>query len=307
MTFQEYAKSVIGNTLVQVIIDTFGYYSEIVIMNAYDALRLMRELDPTNRFYVLDGGLSLIIDRLEAAIRKMGGEILFGKEAVGIRKLIPPVSALGGRRKTRKIGNRSVGFQIQCLDGSAYWAKKCVCALPKQVIQRLKGGLFDTVLPDLAKIQCGTLCRIYSQFDKGPDGKVWFHHLGKLTVDNDLRMIIPIDVEKGIVMISYSDNKWADKWNDLHKTEGIGAVNRRLRDLVSEVVGVRIPLPKHTHVFYWPCGVGYWSKGADSMAIERRIVEPCKGMFVCGEHYSSGHQQWMEGALQTSQHVCSRL
>ena len=79
MTFQEYAKSVIGNTLVQVIIDTFGYYSEIVIMNAYDALRLMRELDPTNRFYVLDGGLSLIIDRLEAAIRKMGGEILFGK------------------------------------------------------------------------------------------------------------------------------------------------------------------------------------------------------------------------------------
>lgn len=307
MTFQEYATVVIGDALVQVIIDTFGYYSEIVIMNAYDALRLMRELDPKNRYYALNGGLTLIIDRLEAAIRKMGGEILFGQEVVGIRKLGLPVSALGGVRKTRKVGNSSTGFQIQCLNGSSYWAKKCVCALPKQVIQTLKGGLFNKVLPDLAKIQCGTLCRIYAQFDKGPDGKVWFHDLGKLTVDNDVRMIIPIDAEKGIVMISYSDNKWADKWNDLEKQEGIAAVNRRLRELVSEVVGFRIPLPKHTHVFYWPCGVGYWSKGADSGAIERRIMEPCKGLFVCGEHYSSGHQQWMEGALQTSKHVCSRL
>jgi monoamine oxidase len=312
MTFREYAEDVIGESLVQVIIDTFGYYSEIVIMNAYDSLQLMRELDPTNRFYGMKGGLSQIIDGLVSEIRNMGGTIVLGQHVVGIRKLQPPVSVIkrsGGTRKTRKLGYLGgySGFQIQCKDGAVYWAKKCVCALPKQSVERLEGGLFDNVLPSLAKIECGTLCRIYSQFDKGPDGKVWFQDLGKLTVDNDLRMIIPIDMERGIVMISYSDNQWADKWHNLYKNEGIGEVNRRLRDLVSEVVGVWIPLPKHTHVFYWPCGVGYWSKGADSAAIERRLVEPCPGLFVCGEHYSSGHQQWMEGALRTSKHVISRL
>lgn len=311
MTFREYAEGVIGEKLVQVIIDTFGYYSEIVIMNAYDSLQLMRELDSANRFYGLRGGLTLIIDRLASEIRTMGGEIRIGQNVIGIQKLDAPVAAAkrrGGARTTRKVGYRgSQGFQIQCADGSAYWAKKCVCALPKQSVERLAGGLFTSVLPDLSRIQCGTLCRIYAQFDKGPDGKVWFHDLGKLTVDNDLRMIIPIDAERGIVMISYSDNQWADKWNHMYKSEGIGAVNRRLRDLVSQVVGVRIPLPKHTHVFYWPCGVGYWSKGADSEAIEQRVVEPRKGLFICGEHYSSGHQQWMEGALRTSRRVLSRL
>ena len=312
MTFLEYAEEVIGDTLVRVIIDTFGYYSEIVIMNAYDSLQLMRELDPSNRFYGMKGGLSKIIDGLVSEIRNMSGTIILEQHVVDIRKLGLPVVGLkrsGGARKTRKLGcpGSPSGFQIRCKDGAVYWAKKCVCALPKQAIQRLEGGMFDKVLPSLAKIECGTLCRIYAQFDKGPDGKVWFQDLGKLTVDNDLRMIIPIDMERGIVMISYSDNQWADKWNDLYKKEGIGAVNRRLRDLVSEVVGVQIPLPKHTHVFYWPCGVGYWSKGADSLAIERLVVEPCPGLFVCGEHYSSGHQQWMEGALRTSKHVISRL
>jgi len=312
MTFLEYAKEVIGDVLVQVIIDTFGYYSEIVIMNAYDSLRLMRELDPKNRFYGLRGGLSQIIDRLAMEIRNMNGTIVLGQHVVSIQKLETPVAVVkrsaGARRKTRKLGIRgSVGFQIQCKDGAVYWAKKCVCALPKQSVERLEGGLFDKVLPSLAKIECGTLCRIYSQFDKGPNGKVWFHDLGKLTVDNDLRMIIPIDVERGIVMISYSDNRWADEWNRLYKSDGVAAVNRRLRELVSEVVGVRIPLPKHTHVFYWPCGVGYWNKGADSEKIERLVAEPCPGLFLCGEHYSSGHQQWMEGALRTSKHVLSRL
>jgi hypothetical protein len=276
-------------------------------MNAYDSLQLMRELDPTNQFYGLRGGLSQIIERLAEEIRNRGGHISMGKQCVRIQRLAAPAHVtFAGRRKTRKLSTH-LSFKIDCADGSVYWASKCVCALPKQAVERLEGGLFREVLPDLKKIKCGTLCRIYSQFDKGSDGKVWFHHLGKLTVDNDLRMVIPIDVERGVIMISYSDNQWADKWNQLYKSEGIGAVNRRLRDLVSDVVGFRIPPPKHTHVFYWPCGVGYWGKGADSRAIEKRVAEPCRGLYVCGEHYSSGHQQWMEGALRTSKHILSSI
>jgi monoamine oxidase len=186
-----------------------------------------------------------------------------------------------------------------------YWTKKCVCAVPKQVIEKMgdRDNLFSEIRPDLSRIECGSLCRIYCQFDKGSDGKVWFHNLGKLTVDNEIRMIIPIDVERGIIMISYTDNKWADEWNRIYKTEGIRVLNRTLRDKVSSVVGYTIPPLKHTQVFYWKCGVGYWGKDADSREIEDRVVEIKKGLFMCGEHYSSDYQQWMEGALRTSSRV----
>ena len=106
-------------------------------------------------------------------------------------------------RKTRKILTREAfrdffRFQISCESGNTYSSKKCVCALPKQVMERMTsqiasrmpgGPLFSGIRRDLDRIECGSLCRIYCTFDRGADGKVWFHDLGKITTDNDLRMV----------------------------------------------------------------------------------------------------------------------
>ena len=52
------------------------------------------------------------------------------------------------------------------------------------------------------------LCRIYSQFSNDPEtGEPWFKNLHKFTTNNYLRMVIPMNKDKGTVMISYSDNK----------------------------------------------------------------------------------------------------
>jgi monoamine oxidase len=222
----------------------------------------------------------------------------------------------GAKGLTRKLRVGKTGFKIQCMNGDTYYAKHCVCALPKQAILKMHCALFRKAIPYLQHIKCGSLCRIYCKFTKyadkdkensenGSDTKVWFHDLGKITTDNDLRMIIPIDIEKGIVMISYSDNRWADEWNRLHLSEGIHAVNQKLHELVKSLMGPSqsIPIPTNTHVFYWKCGVGYWGKGVDSRVAENRIRQPTAGLYVCGEHYSSHSQQWMEGALDTATQV----
>ena len=293
MSFIDYANKVLRNPeQIQFIKDTFGYYSELVIMNAHDAIVLMERLSPLNKFYSLNGGLSQVIDKMVASIKKCSGyKIMLHKE---VRKIVHLVGEMGG-----------TGFEIH-VDGRNTWygAKQCVCALPKQVLEKIR--IFTPVRSMLKKIECGSLCRIYSQFDKD---EIWFKKLCKFTTNNELRMVIPMDTQKGIIMISYSDNKFADYWERLYSKQGIREVNRRLQSKIKESLGINIPLPKHTKVFYWGCGVGYWGVGADSAAISKQIIQPMNNMklFVCGEHYSETNQQWMEGALETGVKVLERL
>jgi hypothetical protein len=61
---------------------------------------------------------------------------------------------------------------------------------------------------------------------------------------------------------------------------------------------------KNINMFYWPNGVGYWGVGADSQKLEKEILHPFAiPFYVCGENFSASHQQWMEGALETSDKV----
>jgi monoamine oxidase len=296
ISFIGYATKIIGKDRAQHIVDSFGYYSELVMMNAYDAIRLMKILDTnakSNAFYGLVGGLSQIIDGLKKSIvSSPNAEIRTKTEVVQIVE-----------KEERK-------YECILADGSSIRARQCVFALPKPALEKLE--LFRPLKPELLQVSCGTLCRIYSQFNK--TDREWLKGLKKTTTNNDLRMIIPIDYQKGVVMISYTDNKYADKWNEIHqrdKTERTKnqLVDSRVATLIHDTLGIRIAKPAKTVVFYWDCGVGYWTIGANSHQVAKRMVCPFPGkrLFVCGEHFSENHQQWMEGALETSEHVLRNL
>lgn len=68
-------------------------------------------------------------------------------------------------------------------------------------------------------------------------------------------------------------------------------------------------MPKHTEIFYWDCGVGYWGVGADSHEVAEKMIQPYKkvNLFICGENYSENGQQWIEGALETGDKVLRRI
>jgi hypothetical protein len=138
---------------------------------------------------------------------------------------------------------------------------------------------------------------------------VWFKGLTKFSTNNYLRMVIPISEKTGVIMISYTDNIFADFWNRLYKDKGIVAVNKELIRLMKLSTGIDIPMPLETHVFYWKCGVGYWGVGADSLKITEELIQPFsdKPLFICGEHYSNYGQQWMEGALETGARVLDKV
>lgn len=293
ISFLHFAKEVLTQEEIDFIAGSFGYYSELVIMNAADAIYLMEQhLTPMNQFYVLNGGLSQIIENLENKLVKQKHIKILTNRAV------------------KNIHFSKNEFTIQCenLD-TTYIGETCICAVPNTVLQKFK--IFHPVKHLLNKIDCQPLCRIYSQFPKGDDGEgeVWFKGLPKLTTNNDLRMVIPIDEKEGILMSSYTDNKFARKWNQLYEKEGEPGVNRRLVSLLKESTGRDIPLPVKSHVFYWECGVGYWGIGANSAIVSESLIHPMKEMklFICGEPYSEKNQQWIEGALETSQKLIDIL
>ena len=288
-TLEQFAHQVLEPQQVQYIKRSFGYYSELVIMNAYDAIKLLNSLSPSNAFYSLEGGLDQIIHKMIERIEQN------------------PNIVLRKRCEATRIVDLGAGFSVT-INGKVETCVRCICALPKRALFKL--AIFKPIRPLLDAVTCGTLCRIYSHFDKpdpkgkdqkGPDpkSKVWFHDVDKFTTDNDLRMVIPYNSKEGTIMISYSDNIFADRWLKTYERGGIRAVNDKLRLCIEDSMGAAVPRPKHTKVFYWDCGVGYWAVGADSRAVAEAIRQPFPGknLFICGENYSEDGQQWMEGAL----------
>ena len=300
-SFISFAKSVLTPDEVDFLLGSFGYYSELVLMNAHDCLRLMMELDPSNGFYSLKGGLSQVIEGLEKRIRKLGGEIVLRREVLGIKRI------LDGQEEyiVSGVGSRGGDF--------SYHSKRVVCAVTK--VDLMRWALFRPLSGVLSGLVSAPLCRVYARYSVGREG-VWFKGLCKLTVNNELRMVIPISEREGVIMITYTDNRFADYWKGVWQRGGEAGLNRRIRVLIRDATGMDIPDAEEIRLFYWPRGVGYWGVGIDSAEVSQKMIQPLynpslgdghKGLFVCGENFSEHYQQWMEGALETGARVVERI
>ena len=309
VSFVEYAKGILTKNEIQQIQDGFGYYSELVIMNTYDAIHLMENLNPDNDFYILNGGLTQINERMIDFVIKTQKENPFkiNQKVMNIRQLFS--------QKDNEKENKQEKYEIQT-QNKKYTTETIICALPKNVLEKI--SFFKPIYPCLSKIKCSPLCRIYSRFSTTTlENKIWFQNLPKLTTNNHLRIVIPINKEKGIIMISYTDNKFADYWNEIYLKDGTKILNQKIKKEIEQSTGIIIPRePLQTNVYYWKCGVGYWGIGANSTEISQKMIQPfinetkineMKHIFCCGEHYSEKNQQWIEGALETSKKVLEKL
>ena len=294
LSFVEYARSVVGDDSADLILRSFGYYSELCLMNAYDCIRLIRSL--SNSFCVLKGGLGQLIDGLGDGVRRLGGRIL-------VSRMVESIDFVGGLFEVLVV--RSGDSR-----NTVYSGRKCVCALPRPALEKI--AIFRPIRGLLKSVVCSPLCRIYCRYPTDLAAAVkgsWFAGLPKITTDNPLRMVIPVDEGSGVLMASYTDNRFARAWKRLLDRSGIHGVEAELGRLLSRTTGRDVPKPLETRVFYWDCGVGYWGVGVDSRAVAAQMLQPFPGLdlFVCGEHFSWGHQQWIEGALETSRAVVDRL
>ena len=74
---------------------------------------------------------------------------------------------------------------------------------------------------------------------------------GKITVINPLKYIIPINKDKGIIMISYTDGYWAKKWNKIEEYKLCDIIHLQLRKIFNNMVNKPLKIIPH-----------YWVQGA---------------------------------------------
>lgn len=280
-TFIEYAKNVLNENEIKFILDSFGYYQQLIKMNAYNAIKLFSYgMNPSLQFYSLKCGLDKIIEKLYEKI-KNNCTLLLNSDVIKI--------------------NYDNHFDV-ILKDKTYKSKICILAIPKPNL--LKFDILKNYRNSLKSIGTKSLCRIYSIFKKND---IWFKDIEKTTTNSNTRYIIPIDKENGLIMISYSDSKFANNWLKL-KNESEKLFIKELKNNIYKTFNKRIENPIYTQMCYWKVGTAFWLKNKDSKILSKNILNLDKKMplYICGENYSET-QGWMEGALESSFNVINLL
>jgi len=280
-TFIEYAKKILNESEIKFLLDSFGYYKELVSFNAYDAINLFKiGINQYLEFYGLNCGFHSIIKNIKNKIKNYNNtKILLNHDVNNI-----------------KYNNKLFIFYT---NDKIYKSKKCILAIPKPNL--LKLNILNSIKKELNSILCVPLCRIYAIFKKKD---IWFKYINKTTTNNNSRYIIPLDKTNGSIMISYTDSSYANYWNNINDESTL--IN--LKNNIFKTYNIRINDPIFLKKFYWKCGEGMWKKNKDSTLLSKKILQPFSEipLYICGENYSES-QGWIEGALQTSVHVIKLL
>jgi hypothetical protein len=272
-TFKDYAikKKIITKEDFDFVTDSFGYYSELIEMNAYDAMHLFKEgITNKLKFHGLSCGLDKIIERIYEKIKnKLNLKIVLNSTVKNIKY--------------------NKNFIIKT-EKEIFNCETCILAIPKPNLLKLK--ILEPINNLLETIVCKPLCRIYAIYKD-----IWFQNIKKTTTNNHLRYIIPIDKKTGLIMISYTDNIFAEYWENKNKILPI--IKKSIKLTFNRDVDDPIFIKKS----YWKCGVGYWKKNIDSNFISTKIEKPFNiPLYICGENYSLT-QGWIEGALISSNKI----
>ena len=283
-TFIEFAKKILNKYEIKFILDSLGYYKQLVSMNAYNAIHLFSKgMNSYLQFYGLKDGLSQIIDKLYLKIKK-NCTIKLKEDIVDL-----------------EYDKESKYFYVNKI----YKTKKCILAIPKPEL--LKFNILSKNIKTsklLKSTGYKSLCRIYAVFEKKD---IWFKDIPKTTTNNNSRYIIPLDKENGSIMIAYSDSKYADYWNNLYKTDKKKFL-QEIKNNIYKTFGIKIANPIFLKPYYWMLGTNYWKKNKDSSILSKKILQPDKLMdlYICGENYSE-NQGWIEGALETSLEIIKQM
>lgn len=282
ITFFQHAINILGSKReAQSLVDMFGYYSEIKEMNAYDAYVTFKTDFGNIQYYVLKEGLSELCLKMTNEILKNGGKVYL-------------------RNAVTNVERTSKGFYVRTISKSIT-TDRVVFALKPYQLRQFK--ILENIHTLTKSVYEAPLIRIYAQYPK----PLWFDDVYRSTTNNKLRQIIPINKEKGLIMVSYTDGKdtapFMERGKLRPKTQLKKIVKENLRALFQDK---DIPEPLYFNAHLWTVGCHHFFPKNNSDLIRKKVVNPSPNVYVCGEGFSS-KQAWMEGALETADEVVSKI
>ena len=293
-TLEELLEKTMGEDKAAEFYVQYPFFAEIHVLRADLALKAFDEEMGTNEgFGVCVEGFQAIPLRMRDEFVALGGEVLMNMAVKGVEK---------GEGNKGKSMTEVRAVETLCDDQEVervFLANTVVLATHARAIGQIEGVKF---LPVLQKLEMPFLVRQYAVFPKGADGKVWFHDLPKIVTDSRLRYIIPVDKEKGVLMISYTEGQDAQYWIMMQMVTPKKVQKEAMKKIRSLFPERDIPDPVFFKMHDWRSGCTYWTPGAYDVEKESKYsLHPMPtmmpGLFLCGESFSL-RQAWVEGALE---------
>jgi hypothetical protein len=201
--------------------------------------------------------------------------------------------------------NENKKYEIKMENGHSYYCNKVIIATTITSIMNLVGK----ENPSLYKqIHGQPFLRIYAKFDKNSNEIMKKYVKHYTIVPGVLQKIIPMDTDKGVYMIAYSDNKNALNVKDHLKNT---VENRKLYEhLLEQSLGILSNSLKIISIkdYYWKVGTHYFDplQGFKSRKDFLNAAQhPLPGVLVVGEAVSD-YQGWVEGALKSVKNVINK-
>ena len=280
LTFYQYLMAIYDSETVNFIKDSFGYDSEILELNAHAAMKMYgKDLFSDDDYYVLDGGLSQMIEKMESELKL--------KENVFIK------------RKTKVVDIDKGKLKVD--NGDKYNYEKLILTIPSEKLKKIDHFEEDVSFDSVKSIN---LLRIYAKY---PTKNLWFKGMKRTITDNYIRHIIPINEEAGLIMISYTDGIYAEMW-DRYNQISENFLITMLHKEINSMFGIDPPKPEFLSTHYWENGIHLWKPGFDMDEEYDKMLKPYNDqeIYICGESFSK-KQGWIEGTLETCHDVLKML
>jgi hypothetical protein len=193
-----------------------------------------------------------------------------------------------------------------------YYANKVVVATTVDAVRKIVPGA-SSRSSIYQQIQGQPFLIVYAKFDR-ESTEIMKKYVTSFTVleKGHLQKMIPMDPDKGVYMIAYSDNDHAKAL----KAKGALENTRKNCEMYSKwaVDALGIPASTPLHIiaikdYYWSIGTHYYEPLTKEFKTRsefiRQAQHPEKGMVVVGEMVSRD-QGWVEGALESVDKVITR-
>jgi len=201
-------------------------------------------------------------------------------------------------------------FLLKVENGKNYLCNKVIIATTiKSIVELLPK------FPIYKQIHGYNFVRVYGKFSARSASIMKKYVPGYIIVPGPLQKIIPINYEKGVYMIAYSDNQNAS----FFKTHDLLENNQKNRTIFCSLVSVALGISEDERKqlsliaikdFYWPIGTHYCqplntNEYKNRREFMKQAQHPMHNILVVGEVVSND-QGWVQGALDSVQKVVNK-
>ena len=284
-TFKQYAKNILGEDAYNHFVVCSGY-SDYENEDVYDTFYHYNFDDNYNKWMGFSVPWKTLVDKIVASL---GKNIINNTEVTKISKE-DNYFEISTKRNSNSNSNKNI----------KYYCEKVIIATDIDALTNLIHNISPN--PSLySQIKGQPFLRMYAKFSKESIPYLKEKIQGVTVITGPMQKVIPMNPDKGVYMIVYSDNNDAEFFKKYFKN------NEKNRTMLNNLLEKSLGLDGKLHIenikdFYWKNGTHYYAPLSSNFKNRQEFIKtvqrPDKNILIVGELISI-HQGWVEGALES--------